>query len=72
MSSILLLNTLFFIIETLSSSNDNTDFEYKMNTISLLESFEWLDGFTIIILQHYTSTSAQHLWAALNSKWKLK
>lgn len=48
-------------------SNDNTDFEYKMNTISLLESFEWLDRFTIIILQHYTSTSAQHLWAALNS-----
>lgn len=47
MSSILLLNTLFLIIETLSSSNDNTDFQYKMNTISLLESFEWLDGFTI-------------------------
>ena len=66
MSSIFLLNTLFLIIETLSSSNDNTDFQYKMNTISLLESFEWLDGFTII-LQQYTSTSAQHLWAALNS-----
>ena len=35
MSSILLLVTLFLIIETLSSSNDNTDFEYKMNIISL-------------------------------------
>ena len=71
MSSILLLNTLFLITETLSSSNDNTDFEYKMNIISLTGKV-WITGWVYYILEHYTSTSAQHLWAALNSKWKLK